>query len=250
MAQVPAGYRLYQELAAWWPLISPPREYAEEAAFAAKVLGQAPGPVGEVLELGSGGGHNASYLKQRFAMTLVDISAAMLCESQRLNPECGHLLGDMRTIRLGRTYDALFVHDAVGYMTSEADLSQAIETAFVHCRPGGVAVFVPDDVAETYLPGTGHGGSDAPDGRGARYLEWAWDPDPGDTWTQTDYAFMLRDTDGRVQVVHESHRLGLFGRETWLRLLAVPGFESRVVADETSDDRMPRELFVGHRPAG
>ena len=50
-------YRLYSDLAAWWPLISPPEEYTEEAAFAARLLGQAARPVEEVLELGSGGGH-------------------------------------------------------------------------------------------------------------------------------------------------------------------------------------------------
>jgi SAM-dependent methyltransferase len=247
---VPTSHRLYQDLAPWWPLISPPREYAEDAAFAAKAFGLAAGPVRDVLELGSGGGHSACHLKERFAMTLVDISAEMLSESRRLNPDCEHLLGDMRTVRLDRTYDAVFVHDAVDYMISETDLSLAIETAFVHCRPGGVAVFVPDDVAETFLPGTGYGGSDGPDGRGARYLEWSWDPDPADTWTVTEYAFLLREADGSVQAVHESHRLGLFGRETWLRLLARPGFESLAVSEHTADDRMPRELFVGRRPVG
>jgi SAM-dependent methyltransferase len=250
MAQEPAGHRLYQDLASWWPLISPPQEYAEDAALAAKAFGLAAGPVRDVLELGSGGGHSACYLKERFAMTLVDLSAEMLSESRRLNPECEHLLGDMRAIRLDRTYDAVFVHDAVDYMISETDLSLAIETAFVHCRPGGVAVFVPDDVAETFLPGTGYGGSDGPDGRGARYLEWAWDPDPADTWTVTEYAFLLRAADGSVEAVHESHRLGLFGRETWLRLLARPGFEPLAVSEDIAGDRMPRELFVGRRPVG
>lgn len=245
---MPTSHRLYQDLAPWWPLISPPQEYEEEAAFAAKVFAMASGPVREILELGSGGGHNASFLKQRFAMTLVDISAEMLAESWRLNPECEHLPGDMRTLRLDRTFDAVFVHDAVDYMTTERDLSQAIGTAFAHCRAGGVAVFVPDNLAETFLPGTGWGGSDAPDGRGARYLEWAWDPDPADTWTLTEYAFLLRDADGSVRSVHESHRLGLFDRGTWLRLLEAAGFEPRAVTEETSDDRMPRELFVGRRP--
>ena len=34
-------YRLYQELADWWPLISPPEEYAEEAACLAELFGPA-----------------------------------------------------------------------------------------------------------------------------------------------------------------------------------------------------------------
>jgi SAM-dependent methyltransferase len=248
MAQEQDGYHLYCDLAQWWPLISPPEEYAEEAAFAARVLGTATGPAGEVLELGSGGGHNASYLSARFTMTLVDASPGMLAVSRRLNPGCAHIAGDMRTIRLGRLFDAVFVHDAVDYMTSEADLRQVMETAFVHCRPGGIAVFVPDNTAETFEPGTGYGGTDGTDGSGARYLEWAWDPDPADTWTLTEYAFLLREPGGAVRAVHETHRLGLFGRRTWLRLLEETGFGARAITEETSEDRQPRELFTGLRP--
>lgn len=240
-------YRLYRDLAEWWPLISPPQEYAEEAAFAATVFGQASGPVREVLELGSGGGSNASHLKSRFDLTLVDLSGDMLDVSRRLNPDCAHVQGDMREVRLGRTFDAVFVHDAVNYMITEGDLAKTIETAFVHCRPGGVAVFVPDHVAETFEAETGCGGGDGSDGRGARFLEWSWDPDPADTWMRADFVYMLRDQDGPVQVVHESHRLCLFSRDTWLRLLAEAGFEAQAITEETSEDREPRLLFAGRR---
>jgi hypothetical protein len=44
-------------------------------------------------------------------------------------------------VRLGLQFDCVFVHDAVVYMLTERDLRQAIETAFVHCRPGAVAVY-------------------------------------------------------------------------------------------------------------
>ena len=56
------AYRMYGDLAAWWPLISPPERYAEEAAFTTRVIQSAAIPVGEVLELGSGGGHSASAI--------------------------------------------------------------------------------------------------------------------------------------------------------------------------------------------
>ena len=249
MSDPPMTHRFYGDLAVWWPLISPPAEYEEEAAFAATMLRSASIPVGEVLELGSGGGHNAVHLAAEFAMTLVDLSAEMLAVSERLNPGCEHLCGDMRTVRLGRTFDAVFVHDAVDYMTTEADLRQAVETAFVHCRPVGVAVFVPDCTRESFEASTDHGGNDGDDGRGVRYLEWSWDPDPTDTSTVTEYSFLLRQADGSVQVAHETHRLGLFGRDDWIRLLADAGFDPRVVAEETAEDRTPRDLFVGHRPS-
>jgi len=248
MTESAEQHRFYVDLAPWWPLISPPEEYGEEAAFAAKLLTTASIPVRDLLELGSGGGHNAVHLKARFAITLVDLSPQMIMQSQAVNPECEHHVGDMRTVRLGREFDAVFVHDAVDYMTTEEDLRQAIQTAFAHCRPGGVAVLVPDDTVETFEPSTDHGGSDGPDGRGVRYLEWTWDPDPDDTWVATEYAFLLREGPGQVRLVHETHRTGLFAREDWLRLLAEEGFLGEYVPEETTEERAPRDIFVGHRP--
>jgi SAM-dependent methyltransferase len=245
----PAEHRFYGDLAPWWPLISPPEDYADEAAFLAGVLETAAIGVRDVVELGSGGGSNAVHLSGRFGLTLVDVSPAMLAVSRALNPACEHVVGDMRTVRVGRSFDAVLVHDAVDYMTTEADLRSAVETAFAHCRPGGVAVFVPDDTAETFAESSDHGGGDGADGRAVRYLEWSWDPDPTDTWTLTEYAFVLRGPDGSVEVVHETHRTGLFGRDVWLRLLAEAGFDPRAVVEQTSEPRAARELFVGHRPA-
>lgn len=141
--------------------MSAPAEYEEEAAFYAEALAAGCAhPPGTVLELGSGGGNNASHLKARFALVLVEPSAGMLTVSRALNPECEHIQADMRTVRIGRQFDAVFVHDAVACMTSEADLRLAIETAFVHCKPGGAALFAPDAIRETFQPSTDHGGHD------------------------------------------------------------------------------------------
>jgi SAM-dependent methyltransferase len=238
---------LYGELAGWWPLISPPEGYAEEAAFVAGLLDElAPGR--DVLELGSGGGHNAAHLRDRFTLTLVDRSPDMLAVSEALNPTCEHHRGDMRTVRLGRAFDAVFVHDAIDHLTTVADLEATVETAFVHCRPGGVAVFVPDDTAETFEPSTDHGGSDGADGRSVRYLEWSTDPDPADGEVRVDYVFVLRQPGRPDRIVHDVHRCGLFPRPVWLTTVAAAGFEASSVTELTTEDRRPRELFVGRRP--
>lgn len=251
---MPGEYRLYQELADWWPLISPPGEYAAEAAYLARLFTSAPIEVREVLDLGSGGGHVAVHLKDQFSLTLVDLSAGMLAVSRRLNPECAHRQGDMRTVRLGRMFDAVLVHDAVDYVTGEDDLRQLIATAFAHCRPGGMAVFVPDYTAETFRAGTGGGGSTDASGRQGSFREWTWDPDPADNWIRVEYEFTLREADGAVQVVREAHRLGAFRRDAWLHLLARAGFEPEArfagesQAGNGTDDGMPAHVFIGRRP--
>ncbi|HSP08064.1 MAG TPA: class I SAM-dependent methyltransferase [Candidatus Dormibacteraeota bacterium] len=234
--------KLYDELAAWWPVFSNPKEYRREAAHVIRLLRNACKPApSTVLELGSGGGNSALYLKAHFDMTLVDLSPQMLKVSRRLNPECEHIKGDIRTLRLGRTFDAVFVHDSICHMTTEADLRAAMQTAYEHCRPGGVALFVPDFVRETFVPGTDQGGSDAPR-RSVRFLQWIVDPDPKDTTYVVDFAILLRDGRGHVRVAHDRHVLGLFPRATWLRLLRKSGF----VAAVARDDEM-REVFLGRR---
>lgn len=242
--------RLYDELAPWWPLLSPPAAYEDEAVFYQKtLLAACPRPPKTMLELGSGGGNNASFLKRRFQMTLVEPSEGMRRHSIALNPECEHLPGDMRTLRLNRLFDCVFVHDAVVYMTTEADLAKAIETAWLHLNAGGAALFAPDHVKENFRPSTEHGGEDGADGRGFRYLSWCWDPNPADDTYLVDYACLLRDADGSVRALHDRHVEGLFSRETWLRLLRRAGFEATMVPFDHSElEPGTYEQFVARRP--
>ena len=236
--------KLYAELAEWWPLLSSPGEYAEEATrFHELIASACASPPRTLLELGSGGGNNALHLKKHYAMTLSDVSWQMLAVSRALNPECEHVVGDMRTLRLGRTFGAVFVHDAVDYMATEGDLRAAIDTAAVHCEAGGVAVFVPDYVGETFRPGTDYGGHDGDDGRGARYLEWSYDLDPSDVTYQVEFAILLREASGDVRIVHDRHTFGVFPRDVWLRLLHDAGFVTSIATD-----RWKREIFVAKRP--
>jgi trans-aconitate methyltransferase len=168
----------------------------------------------------------------------------MLEVSRGLNPECEHVEGDMRTLRLGRQFDAVLAHDAIVYMTSEEELRSVFATAFEHLRPGGVAVFLPDCVRETFATGTRHGGHDG-DGRALRYLEWTYDPDPGDRTYAVDFALLLREG-GETRVVHEHFVEGLFGEAEWLAWLGEAGFEPRVERVEVEDAGDWR-AFVGRR---
>jgi trans-aconitate methyltransferase len=241
---------MYSEIADWWPLLSRPEEYEEEAGFFTRTLIEVSDePPRTILELGSGGGNNASHMKADLDMTLVDLSPNMLEVSKRINPDCEHIVGDMRTIRLDREFDAVFIHDAIDYMTSTGDLAAAVETAFIHTKPGGVALFCPDHIRETFKPSTEHGGSDA-DGRGLRYLQWTWDPDPHDSSCVTDYAYLLRDRDGSVSVLHDRHECGLFGSEEWNAILEGVGFVPSLLPFDHSEVEEAMVVIVGKRNAG
>jgi SAM-dependent methyltransferase len=237
----PEQPRLYSEFASWFHLLTAPSSYIEEAEFARKTLDASSSPVQTVLELGAGGGNNAFHLKTHFKMTLTDLSASMLERSRAINPECEHIEGDMRSLRLGREFDAVFVHDAVCHLTTREDLLACMRTAFIHCQPGGVALFMPDFIRERFRPGVHHGGHDDNDGggRSLRYMEWTFDPDPSDNTYTNDFVYMLREGNGPIRVEHDTHVNGLFSRAEWLNGLREAGFDARMI-----EDPYDREVFV------
>jgi len=236
---LPGQPLLYTELASWWRLLSPVEEYAEEVEVYLPLL--QPGASNRaLLELGSGGGNNAYYLKQHFEMTLVDLSPHMMTTSREINADLPHHEGDMRSVRLGRTFDSVFIHDAIMYLTTEDDLRAAFDTAAIHLRPGGRLLLAPDFTRELFEPSTDHGGVDEPSGRGLRYLEWTYDPDPTDTAVIADFAYLLREADGSTRALHDRHINGIFPEATGRRLLADAGFEI-----EKLRDRWDRDLFFG-----
>jgi SAM-dependent methyltransferase len=171
-------------------------------------------------------------------MTLVDLSPRMLAISRNLNPELEHLEGDIRTLRLRRTFDAVFVHDSIAHMLTQKDLKAAIKTAFVHCRPGGTALLVPDETRESFVPATEHGGKG-----NVRYVQWTTDPNPRDTTILVDFGILIRDEHGEARVVHERQNHGLFARAVWLRLLRDVGFRPSIVRD-----KVVRDMFLARRP--
>jgi SAM-dependent methyltransferase len=244
--------RLYGDLAKWWPLLSPPSHYVDEAAQLNLRITRETGwsnrrsTAGRgktALELGCGGGSLAWHLKQRFAMTLVDRSPQMLKVSRAVNPECEHLRGDMTTLRISRQFDFVLIHDAIEYMTTEAMLRAAFATAAAHCKPGGLFMVVPDCVRETFTPGTHTGGEDGADGRGLRYIEWVFDADPTDTRYDGVFAFLLRDARGRITVETDRHQCGLYRRRDWFKWIAAAGF-ARVTSIV---DPYRRDVFTGIR---
>lgn len=220
--------RLYTDLAKWWPLFSAPDEYDEEAAWIIAALENEMGRFpASMLELGSGGGNLASHLAPHGRLTLVDLNQEMLDVSKRINPAAEHVQGDMRTVRLGKTFDAVLIHDAIMYMTTLHDLDAALATARAHIAENGVIVVIPDHVAETLAASVDTGGHDADDGsgRGVRYLEWTHAALPGASTYEVDFAIMTRDSDGSVDVTHDKHIEGVFSRPAWREAFARAGFE-------------------------
>ena len=235
--------RLYTDLAAWWPLFSAPGDYADEAAWILSAFETALGRLpATLLELGCGGGNVASHFPPQIRLTLTDLNPDILQVSRVLNPHAEHFAGDMRSLRLNRAFDAVLIHDAITYMTTPGDLTDALVTAREHLAPGGVATVLPDHIRETFAAALTSGGHDAggESPRGVRYLEWMHAPAADSTVHQVDYAILVRDDDGSVDVIHDRHAHGIFTRDVWRKAFANAGFEPPA----TRADPWDREVFV------
>jgi len=236
--------RLYGELARYWPLISPHEEYEDGADNLRAALGSDSGQ-GErtLLDLGTGGGHHLHALLGDFRATGVDLSEGMQAVSRALHPEVEYVHGDLREVRLGRTFDAVMLHDSVSYMLTTADLSAAFATAAAHLEPGGVFVVAPDWFTETFPDRTAAFDTRERDGLQVTYFDYTWDPDPTDTLIRVDMTLLIREGDD-VRMEEDRHVTGVFPRATWFDLLRSAGFEVEERPHVASDHGFVHSLLV------
>lgn len=242
--------RMYHEFAAWFHLLTAPEEYAEEAAFyfaaATRALGSTPT---SWLELGSGGGNNASHYASWVAgpVVLSDRSAEMLTLSRTISPALEHVIGDMLDVRLDRTFDVVFVHDAASYLTTEEEVHRLAATLRAHCSPGGAIVICPDATAETLTFDTDHGGHDGK-GRAMRYLEWSTPGRPGTYEYVADYAYIYHENGKPPRVELDRHINGALPQASWLQALQDEGFEAWTEPFVHSEVPEGGVIFVGRLP--
>jgi SAM-dependent methyltransferase len=227
---------MYSDLAWTWPIISPPEDYVAEGARFAQLLSEhVAGDARTLLDLGCGGGHFMATLKRRFAVTGVDVSDAMLGLSRALNPDCEHVRGDMRSVRLGQVFDAVFMGDSLDYMQSEDDLRAAFLTAWEHLRPGGALVLGLGETSESFRQNRTTVSTHARGDVEITFIENDYDPDPADTVYETTFVYLVRRA-GRQEIHTDHHVGGLFPRETWLRALRETGFDVTEHAAAAGED--------------
>ena len=233
--------RLYTDLAWLWPMWGAAAdEYAHYCRHVSALVERfAERPASTLLDIGCGGGKNVFNLKETFRVTGVDLSPTMLAQASELNPESVFVQGDMRTVRLGTTFDAVLMDDAISYMTSLADLTAALRTAHVHLDPGGVLVATPDVTVETFqqnrttvTPGTDTGRRDELD---VVFIENVYDPDPSDEQYETTVLYLIRDR-GHLRIETDHWRMGLFSLDTWRRVLRDTGFDVCEGRYDTGED--------------
>ncbi len=129
----------------FYDLLYQEKEYGSEVEFLKRVGGLRTGS--SILDLGCGtGGHDIPLATQGFVVTGIDLSAGMVSQAKRKALESGvaptFIQGDLRSLRLGKTFDSVISMFAVmGYQVSNDDFMAALHTARIHLGTGSSFVF-------------------------------------------------------------------------------------------------------------
>lgn len=142
---------VFDQYARYYDLLYRDKDYAAEALFVDERLRTHGGSGGTLLELGCGTGrHGVEFARLGYRVTGVDLSEGMVRQAEArakdlpagLGSRVRFSVGDVRTARLGGTFDAvLSLFHVMSYQTTDADLRAAIKTAAVHLKPGGLFLF-------------------------------------------------------------------------------------------------------------
>jgi SAM-dependent methyltransferase len=217
--------RLYHDLSWIWPIVSPPEDYIEETEIFCRIIKEeAKIAVRSLFHMGCGGGRNDFTFKKHFEVTGVDISEKMLELAKELNPESEYLLGDMRTIRLGRTFDCIAVLDSIDYMKNEEELGQLFRTAYEHLKPGGVFLTIVEESRERFKQNRTISSTHSRGKTQVTFIENSFDPNPDDDHFEMTFIYLVRDNSD-LEIHTDSHIWGLFKMDTWRRLLETTGFD-------------------------
>lgn len=247
---LPTPPRLYSDLVALWPLVSPPESYPEEVeTFRTRFRRHGVSDGARVLHLGCGGGSIDYHLKRFYQVTGVDISEGMLAHARRLNPEVRYHIGDIRTHRLDEVFDAVLVHDAISYMTSEEELAAVYRTAAAHLHVGGVMVALPEELRSRVAQNRSHVETHTDGDRTVTIIELDHDPDPSDHSFENVFVFLIREgADLHVEV--DRHINGVFELDEFVAAIEAAGFDASVDPWELSDwepDEVPMPLITAVR---
>jgi len=129
----------------------------------------------------------------------------------------------MRTCRLGRTFDAVLMDDAISHMNSRADFVAAFRTAYDHLEAGGVLIATPDVTIETFRQNRTTSTAASRDGLDVVFVENVYDPDATDEQYETTILYLIREH-GRLRIETDHWTMGIFSLDTWRQVLLDTGF--------------------------
>lgn len=245
--------KAYTDLAWTESLVYPPAEgFKETELFINLIKENSRGNTETLLHVGCGSGIYDYNFKKHFKVTGVDISEKMLEIACERNPEVDYHHGDMRTIELGKIFDAVIFPESIGYMTTTTELKKAIKCANKHLKPGGL-LLICTNLKETFKSNNFvyTGGKEDIE---ITIFENNYIPKDNDSIVEATIIYLIRNK-GKLETYTDIHILGLFDKKTWYSLLKEEEFEIKEKREDhfydenlLEEGEYPLHIFVCIKP--
>lgn len=216
------------------------KDYAAESDELTALIDSRAPDARTLLDVACGTGGHLAHLRRRFEVTGVDLDEGMLAVARSTVPEATLVEADMRTLSLGRTFDAVVcLFSSVGYLTSTAELDQAVSAMASHLAPGGVLVVDGWIRPDAWTDGSTF--SDVASVGSTQVVRVSRSVREGRT-TILEMAYLVATPDG-IEHHDERHELTLFDDDAYRGAFRRAGLEPDVVASP-----MPgRDRYVATR---
>lgn len=218
------------------------KDYASEAAAINQLIRQRNPEARTLLDVACGTGQHLAYLRDRYSIEGVDVTEQMLDIARARLPGVTLHRGDMRTLDLGRTFDAVIcMFSSIGHLTERDDMHEAFRRFARHLAPGGVLIVDGWVRPEEWKPGfrspMQHARRD--DREVFRLVHSRRD---GRITTQTHH-YLVRDSRGIDHFVEE-HVLALTPTDEYLKAAENAGLRAEVLPNYMPD----RDRIAGVNP--
>ena len=217
------------------------KDYPAESEALHAIIQEASPGARTLLDVACGTGAHLEILRRWYEVEGADLSPEMLEVARRRLLDVPLHVADMRTLDLGRKFDAVTcLFSAIGYVTELADMRSTIRRLADHVAPGGVLIVDgwvrPEDWGDDY-----RGGPDVAADDETMVVRLSFSRRAGSI-TEMDLHHLVRDADG-IEHFSEHHRLALVPTEEYMAAFESAGLRARILPYMASRDRV-----VGTKP--
>ena len=218
------------------------KDYPAEAAELHRIIQNASPAAQTLLDVACGTGAHLVEMQRWYAVEGVDLSPAMLAVARTRLPGIPLREGDMRTLDLGKTFDAVTcLFSSIGYMTDPTELRAAIARLAAHVAPGGVLIVDgwvrPGQWRDNFRPDSPDVASDDE----VTVVRLSYSRRDGSI-TELEMHHLVQ-TDAGIDYFMEPHRLRLMETDEYVSAVTEAGLEAGVIPDYMPN----RDRIVGIR---
>ena len=217
------------------------KDYHAETAELRRIIEESCPEARTLLDVACGTGAHLAELRQWYEVEGADLSPAMLAVAGKRLPGIPLRQADMRTLDLGRSFDAVIcLFSSIGYITEPNEMRPAVARLAAHVAPGGVLILDgwvrPDEWHDRFRPEPDIAQDDE-----TLVVRLAFTRREGGI-TNLDMHHLVQTAEG-IEYFVENHRLALTPTEAYVSAVESAGLAARVIPNY-----MPaRDRIVGLR---